>query len=285
MIKMMKISDIILFIKKIKDVLQLLGFTVENKENCYLASYGQLKALIIPHFENIEFELPKEQLEAKKVIITASNFNSYELKVLSLNELEYLAKNKEKLGETYDKMINVLFFDNNFTSLIDFIIDEKGLNEKAKNEPKSAINEQNEEKTTTNKIDISIVEKALSIKLENKKKYYANSDYAVIAITSKLHPGGTYWYGYHDYQMAILKTFNNAYMAFYFRDRKTTVLLLPVSFMENYRSQLSSTTNDYGTYWHIHLNFENEKCFWQLPHNVFLNVTEYLINKTDDEKF
>lgn len=279
----MKISDIRLFIKKLEDVLHLLGFNVENKGDCYLVSFGEEKILVIPHLENVEFEIPKEQANINRVIISNYKFDSTGFKVFSLQELEHLAENKLKLGEAYIQMINVLFFGKSFTPLIDYMVNKEMLNAKEEVNSAKDINENKVETTLgETKVDIAIVERALSIKLEKKKKYYANADYGVVGIISKLYPTGNYWYGYHDYQIKILKTFNNAFMAFYFKDKKA-VLLLPLSLMEEYRPKLNSTTNKNGIYWHIYFRFRNEKCLWQIPNNGFLDVTEYLINENIDD--
>ena len=213
----MKISDIRLFINKLEGALQLLGFDVVKKEDCFIASHDGEKVLIIPYFENVEFEIPKEILNVKKVIISNSKLDSSELRVYSLRELEYLIENREKLGEVYAQIIDMLFFGNSFIPIIDFMINKKPFNVNQKtNDIDDLAAKKTETSTSDNKVDISIVEKALSIKLEKKTKYYANADFAVVGIISKLYPTGNYWYGYHDYQIKILKTFKNAFMAFYF---------------------------------------------------------------------
>ena len=243
---------------------------------------GVEKVLIIPHLENVEFEIPKEQFNIKKVIVTNSTCDSTEVKVFSLQELEYLAESKKRLSEAYSQIVNVLFFGTSFTTLIDYITDKKiSISRKEENSKDSLAEKEKIAKDET-KVDITIVEKALSIRLEKKKKHYANADYGIVSIISKLYPTGKYWYGYHDYQIKILKTFNNAFMAFYFKDKKT-VLLLPLSLMEEYRPKINSTTNKNGVYWPIYFRFRNDICLWQIPNNGFLDVTEYLINEDSND--
>ena len=74
-----------------------MGFNVENKEDCYLASFSEEKILVIPHFENVEFEIPKKQANIHRVIISNYKFDSTGFKVFSLQELEHLAENRLKL--------------------------------------------------------------------------------------------------------------------------------------------------------------------------------------------
>lgn len=285
----MKLIEIKTFIKELEQTIASLGFSYTEIEGNYLAKYGAKEVLMVPYFDNIDLEIPTGYFYKNIIVVSSNNnnCNTLENKTFSLLKLKKLSSSREKIGEkTYNQIINTLFFGGKLCDVIDLLIDvflkeDKNI-QTSKNTKKSKSTDLFTSDGIENKIDISVLESKLSIRLEKRKKHYANDKYGVVAIISKFYQDkGNYWYGYHDYQIELLTNYNNPYIAFYFKDRRD-VLFVPLAFMEKYRSKLNSTTNPAGTYWHIYIRFQDEKCLWQIPNNGLIDVSQYLIKTEKD---
>ena len=287
----MKLSEIKIFIKDLEQTIVSLGFLYTEIKGSYLAKYESKEVLIVPYIDNMDIEIPSEYDGKNMVVVssTSKKINSLNIKTFSLYELKKLVINRDILSKYYNRIINIIFFNGNSFNLIDLLIESMDSKMADKHESLNCSRIKDIPPTNVlstsdvmieNKIDISIIEQKLSIKLEKRKKHYANDEYGIVAIISKFYPDkGSYWYGYHDYQIDLLSKYKTSYMSFYFKNRRE-VLLLPLAFIEKYRSKLNSTTNSNGTYWHIYIRFHEEKCLWQIPNNGFMDVSHYLI-KTD----
>ena len=127
-------------------------------------------------------------------------------------------------------------------------------------------------------IDIQKVERKLNTTLSKSNKNYINEieSVCVIPVISKIYNEIKYWYGYQDYQMETLSNFENAYMAFFFKDRPDC-LLLPKRLIDDYLGDLNYTNKKSGKYWHIHIFVKEDKVLWQVPKNGYIDVSEYLV--------
>lgn len=87
-----------------------------------------------------------------------------------------------------------------------------------------------------------------------------------------------YWYAYHPHIEVYLSSSKSGYFVLGMMDRDA-VYMIPVSEMEKYKNDLSTTTKDYRTYWHINLYDINGEIHLSLPKKgTKVSLEKYKIN-------
>ncbi len=87
-----------------------------------------------------------------------------------------------------------------------------------------------------------------------------------------------YWYAYHPHIEAYLSGSKSGYFVLGMMDRDA-VYMIPVSEMEKYKKELSTTTKDSRNYWHINLYDINGVIYLSLPKKgTKVSLEKYKIN-------